>query len=110
MKPQAPNPKHQGNSNTQIPKRKFMRAVWSLMLGTWCFFGIWGLAFGASEEGYGPPTSVPATRSTITRASLPPRNWIDQTQAEAGRKSGGCLQCHQGLDPLSEAGQHVRRG
>src|SRR5260370_18217910 len=105
MKPQAPNPKHQGNSNTQIPKRKFMRAVWSLILGTWCFVGICGLAFGASEEGYGPPTSVPATRSTITRASLPPRNWIDQTQPEADRKSVGCLQRRQGVEPKHKAEQ-----
>src|SRR6266850_2160317 len=110
MKPQAPNPKHQGNSNTQIPKRKFTRAVWSLMLGTWCFLGIWGLAFGASEEGYGPATSTPVTRSTITRASLPPRNWIDQTQAEADRKSVGCLQCQQGVEPMHKAEQNVVLG
>src|SRR5438309_2452055 len=110
MKPPAPNPKHQGNSNTQIPKRKFTRAVWSLMLGTCFFLGIWGLAFGASKEGYGPPTSVPATRSTITRASLPPRNWIDQTQADADRKSVGCLQCHQGVEPMHKAEQNVVLG
>jgi hypothetical protein len=87
-----------------------MRAVWSLMLGTWCFFGIWGLAFGASEEGYGPATSTPVTRSTITRASLPPRNWIDQTQADADRKSVGCLQCHQGVEPMHKAEQNVVLG
>src|SRR5882724_11370740 len=109
MKAQARNPKHQGNSNTQIPKRKFTRPVWSLMLGAWCFFGTWGLVFGASEEGYGPPTSSPP-RSTITRASLPPRNWIDQTQADADRKSVGCLQCHQGVEPMHKAEQNVVLG
>src|SRR5260370_35317983 len=107
MKPQAPNPKHQGNSNTQIPKRKFARPVWSLMLGTWCFFEIWGLGFGASEEGYGPATSVPITRSTITRASLPPRNWIDQTKASADSKSLGCLQSHQSVGPIHKNEQIV---
>src|ERR1700731_896382 len=103
MKPQAPNPKHPGNSNAQIPKRKFARPVWSLMLGTWCFFEIWSLAFGAFEEGYGPPTSAPIARSTITRASLPPRNWIDQTQAEADRKRVGCWQGHEGVEPMHKA-------
>ena len=51
-------------------------------------------------SGYGPPTSVPAAISTIARASLPPRNWIDQTQAEANAKSIGCLQCHKGVEPM----------
>src|SRR2546430_1897344 len=87
MKSQASNPKHQGNFKLQISKRVCARSQWSLMIGTWCFLGFWGLGFGPSEEGYGPATSVPVTRSTITRASLPPRNWIDQSQAEADRKS-----------------------
>src|SRR6266481_8997875 len=109
MKAKARNPKHQGISNTQIPKRKFTRPVWSLMLGAWCFFGTWGLVFGASEEGYGPPTSSPP-RPTIARAPLPPRNWIDQTQADADRKSVGCLQCHQGVEPMHKAEQNVVLG
>jgi len=62
------------------------------------------------SSGYGPPTSVPVTRSTIVRASLPPRNWIDQTQAEADRKSVGCLQCHQGVEPMHKAEQNVVLG
>jgi hypothetical protein len=56
-----------------------------------------------ATAGYGPPISVPATTSMIARASLPPRNWIDQTQAEANAKSIGCLQCHQGVEPMHKS-------
>jgi hypothetical protein len=73
-------------------------------------FGFWDLGFGASDDGYGPPTSVPVTRSTISRASLPARNWIDQTQTDADRKSVGCLQCHQGVEPMHKAEQNVVLG
>src|SRR6266480_2058251 len=59
------------------------------------------------SSGYGPPTSVPVERSTSVRASLPPHNWIDQTQAEADAKSIGCLQCHQGVEPMHKAEQNV---
>src|SRR5712671_2166162 len=62
------------------------------------------------SSGFGPETSVPLTRSTIARVSLPPRNWIDQTQAEADRKSFGCLQCHQGVEPMHKAEQNVVLG
>jgi hypothetical protein len=66
------------------------------------------LGFGASEDGYGPPTSVPV-QTSISHGSLPPRNWIDQTQAEANAKSAGCLQCHQGVEPMHKA-EHVVLG
>ena len=56
-----------------------------------------------ATTGYGPPTSVPVTKSIIAHASLPPRNWIDQTQAEASTKSIGCLQCHQGVEPMHKS-------
>ena len=62
------------------------------------------------SSGYGPATSIPITRSTIARTPLPPRNWIDQTQAEADRKSVGCLQCHQGVEPMHKAEQNVVLG
>src|SRR3979490_2690459 len=110
MKHQAPSPKHQRNSNLQIPKRIRTVVLWSLMIGAWCFFGTWGLGFGAFEDGYGPPTSVPAARSTITHAPLPPRNGTDQTQAEADAKSVGCLQCHQGVEPMHKATDNVVLG
>ena len=44
------------------------------------------------------------------RAALPPHNWIDQTQAEANGKSVGCLQCHQGVEPMHKAEQNVVLG
>jgi hypothetical protein len=67
------------------------------------------VALEVSTSGYGPPTSVPVETSTITRAALPPRNWIDQTQREADAKSIGCLQCHQGVEPMHKA-EHVVLG
>ena len=78
-------------------------------------FGVWrfllllisisssAIAQELATSGYGPPTSVPAAISTIARASLPPRNWIDQTQAEANAKSIGCLQCHKGVEPMHKS-------
>ncbi|PYL14606.1 MAG: hypothetical protein DMF46_08670, partial [Verrucomicrobia bacterium] len=60
-------------------------------------------------SGYGPPTSVPIERSTIARTALPPHNWIDQTQAQADVKNVGCLQCHQGVEPMHKA-EHVVLG
>jgi len=77
-----------------------------------CLLSITGSAIAqeTSTSGYGPETSVPVTRSTINHASLPPRNWIDQTQAEADRKSVGCLQCHQGVEPMHKAEQNVVLG
>src|SRR5437660_1611519 len=60
-------------------------------------------------SGYGPTTSVPIERSTIARTALPPHNWIDQTQAQADAKSVGCLQCHQGVEPMHKA-EHVVLG
>src|SRR4051812_16845737 len=50
------------------------------------------------SSGYGPATAVPVTRSTIARSTIPPQNWIDQTQTDANAKSVGCLQCHQGVE------------
>jgi hypothetical protein len=67
------------------------------------------LADEMSSSGYGPPTSIPVERSITTRVPLPPRNWIDQTQAEANAKSIGCLQCHQGVEPMHKA-EHVVLG
>ena len=79
-----------------------------MVAGAWCLFGIWDLGFGASE-GYGPEISVPV-RSTTPPAAIPPRNWIDQTQAEADAKSIGCLECHQGVEPMHKAEQNVVLG
>ena len=80
------------------------------MFGIWSFFGTWDLGLGASESGYGPPTSVPVERSMIAPATLPPRNWIDQTRAQADAKSIGCLECHRGVEPMHKAEQNVVLG
>ena len=110
MKPQAPNPKLQGNRTLQAPKSILARSLWSLIIGAGCSFGFWGLGFGASESGYGPPTSVPVERSMTAPVALPPRNWIDQTQAQADAKSIGCRECHQGVEPMHKAEQNVVLG
>jgi hypothetical protein len=64
---------------------------------------------GASEPGYGPPTSVPSSTSITRSSSRPARNWIDQTQAQADAKSVGCNQCHRGIEPMHKA-PHVVLG
>ena len=108
MKLQAPTTKHQRNSNLQASRQILARQSRRLVIGAWCFFGTWGLVLGASKDGYGPPISVP-NQPSINRAALPPRNWIDQTQAEADAKSIGCLQCHHGVEPMHKA-EHVVLG
>jgi hypothetical protein len=62
------------------------------------------------SSGYGPPTAVPVTRSMVSPAARPPRNWIDQTQAEADVKSIGCLECHRGVEPMHKATDNVVLG
>ncbi len=88
---------------------------WTLNVERFLLLLLLGTSPLAAQEavitsGYGPPTSAPAARSTITRAALPPRNWIDQTQSEANTKSIGCLQCHQGVEPMHKASQNVVLG
>jgi len=61
------------------------------------------------EQAFGPPTSIPATGITNEVVRRPSRNWIDQTQAAANAKSAGCLQCHQGVEPMHKA-SHVVLG
>ena len=53
-------------------------------------------------SGLGPKTSLGHTSEPhpFSRAGLPPRNWIDQTQAQADAKSTGCLECHHGVEPM----------
>ena len=53
--------------------------------------------------GFGPAISVPNELSRPSRAGLPARNWIDQTQAEADAKSAGCMECHQGVEPMHKS-------
>lgn len=51
---------------------------------------------------FGPPIAVPRSARS-TEAALPaprPPNWVDQSRAEAHRKSAGCLECHQGIEEM----------
>ena len=59
--------------------------------------------------GYGPPTAVSPSVSVTRPAARPPRNWIDQTQAQADAKSAGCNECHNGIEPM-HAAPHVVLG
>ncbi len=56
-------------------------------------------------NGLGPRTSLGATGDphAFSRAGLPERNWIDQTQAQADVKSAGCLECHHGVEPMHKS-------
>src|SRR5688572_3371435 len=54
----------------------------------------------ASEAASGPEISVPKDLPRKEDHKLPERNWIDQTQTEADRKSRGCLECHSGSEPM----------
>ena len=75
-----------------------------------CFLAFCDFGLGAFDAGYGPPTSVPVNESVTPRVSLPSRNWIDQTEAEANAKSAGCLECHRGVEPMHKQADHVVLG
>ena len=61
------------------------------------------------EQAFGPPTSVSPNISVTHPVSPLRRTWVDQTQAEANAKSAGCLQCHNGVEPMHKA-SHVVLG
>ena len=54
-------------------------------------------------SGMGPQTAVDTAPHEFSRAGLPARNWIDQTQAQADGKSAGCLSCHHGVEPMHKS-------
>src|ERR1700722_10066398 len=62
-----------------------------------------GAAGPAPSAGiFGPPIAVPRDARS-SGASLPaPRvsNWVDQSEADAHRKSAGCLECHKGTEEM----------
>ncbi|HEY8835663.1 MAG TPA: hypothetical protein VIM09_08770 [Chthoniobacterales bacterium] len=62
-----------------------------------------------TTSGYGPPTVLPPNFSVTKPAARPKQNWIDQSQAAADAKSSGCIQCHQGVEPMHQA-SHVVLG
>jgi hypothetical protein len=51
---------------------------------------------------FGPPIAVaPASRSSSAPTPPPkPANWVDQSPAEARRKSAGCIECHGGIEEM----------
>src|SRR4051812_35429572 len=54
----------------------------------------------AQDTGFGPAISVPRNPNTSQANSAKPRNLIDQTLSEAHAKSVGCIECHQGVEPM----------
>ena len=54
----------------------------------------------AQSDGSGPEISVPKNPPPDTAHALPKPDWIDQSQADAGKKSRGCLECHAGVEPM----------
>src|SRR5450756_1435582 len=112
QKLQVPIPQSgiQRNSKLQYSKPRHAARAAVLVFGAWCFFGAWSLVFGASAEiGSGPEISISKTLPADNAHALPKPNWIDQSQAEADKKSRGCLECHIGSESM-HASPHVVLG
>jgi hypothetical protein len=58
------------------------------------------LSLLAQSDGSGPEISVPKNLPVDAAHTLPKSNWIDQSQADADKKSRGCLECHAGVEPM----------
>jgi hypothetical protein len=58
------------------------------------------LSLLAQSDGSGPEISVPKILPVDAAHTLPKSNWIDQSQADADKKSRGCLECHLGVEPM----------
>ena len=54
----------------------------------------------AQNDGSGPEISVSKNPPPVGTHALSPPNWIDQPQADADKKSRGCLECHAGVEPM----------
>ncbi|MDP9253426.1 MAG: hypothetical protein M3O66_00555, partial [Verrucomicrobiota bacterium] len=97
--------------NVELPARESFRS-WTLNVGRSAFLLLFVSSFARAQDstsGYGPPTAISPAVSVTRRVSPPPRNWIDQTQAQADAKSAGCNQCHSGVEPM-HAASHVVLG
>ncbi|HZI31631.1 MAG TPA: hypothetical protein VFF11_04775 [Candidatus Binatia bacterium] len=57
-------------------------------------------ASAQQTDGSGPKISVPKELPPNHAVKLPKPNWIDQSQAEADKKSVGCLECHSGVEKM----------
>src|SRR5579871_5843325 len=91
------------------PVRRAIRAT-LLILALGYFSGACSLVLGASVEiGSGPEISVPKDSPADASHQLPAPNWIDQSQADADKKSRGCLECHKGSESM-HASPHVVLG
>jgi len=66
-------------------------------LAFWLAFNI---SLFAQSDGSGPEISVPKNLLPDSAHALPKPNWIDQSQADADKKSRGCLECHAGVEPM----------
>jgi hypothetical protein len=73
------------------------RQVAALALAAWLAAD---LSLLAQSDGSGPEISVPKNLPSEPAPALPQPNWIDQSQAEAGKKSRGCIECHAGVEPM----------
>jgi hypothetical protein len=70
-----------------------------LVLLTWCALAAHAQSPLASfVAARGPRISVPADLPLPANHSAKASNWIDQSAAEAQRKSVGCIECHRGTD------------
>ena len=58
------------------------------------------LTLRAQTDGSGPAISVPKQTAVDAAHALPKPNWIDQSHADADKKSRGCLECHVGSEPM----------
>ena len=83
---------------------------WTLNVGRLSFLLLFAPPANAQSSAYGPPTAVPPNESITHPAARPPRNWIDQTQAQADAKSAGCNECHARIEPMHAAEQNVVLG
>jgi hypothetical protein len=52
-----------------------------------------------ASAGMGPLISL-GFHTGSGKASLPPRNWIDQSESAAALKSVGCMECHKGIESM----------
>src|SRR6266536_2593080 len=60
---ETPNPKHQAPEKSQTSNSKTGRRLAALELGTWSFFGVWSLEFGALIGGRISPLPNPLPTS-----------------------------------------------
>ena len=76
------------------------RKPWAAVIVSFLLSGVIAPFALAQNLASGPETSVPKEPPRDTGHALPDRNWMDQTQADADRKSRGCLECHAGSEPM----------